>query len=96
MALSHNDLNTLQRIMDKAEPGDWKVINQIMRDASNNMQTKAIVAIRADVGDKVEWDSKTGSTLRGKIQKINRKTIIVKTETGSLWKVSPSMLRKVA
>ena len=46
------------------------------------------------VGQAVEFTRKDGDIVRGSIQKINRKTIIVKTDLNLLWKVSPSLLRK--
>lgn len=46
------------------------------------------------VGQDVEFTRKDGDTIRGSIQKINRKTILVKTDLNLLWKVSPSLLRK--
>ena len=44
------------------------------------------------VGQDVEFTRKDGDIVRGSIQKINRKTIHVKTDL-VLWKVSPSLLR---
>ena len=46
------------------------------------------------VGQDVEFTRKDGDTIRGSVQKINRKTIIVKTDLNLLWKVPPSLLRK--
>ena len=45
------------------------------------------------VGQDVEFTRKDGEIIRGSIQKINRKTIHVKTDF-VMWKVSPSLLRK--
>ena len=44
------------------------------------------------VGQDVEFTRKDGDIVKGKIQKINRKTIYVKTDLVT-WKVSPSLLR---
>lgn len=44
------------------------------------------------VGQDVEFTRKDGDIVRGSIQKINRKTIHVKTDFVT-WKVSPSLLR---
>ena len=46
------------------------------------------------VGQAVEFTRKDGDVVKGKIQKINRKTIHVKTDL-VMWKVSPSLLRAV-
>ena len=44
------------------------------------------------VGQAVEFTRKDGEIIQGSIQKINRKTIHVKTDFVT-WKVSPSLLR---
>jgi len=77
-----------------------------IRNADNdtlNAMIKEINSRRSDlqkeiggtfaVGQNVEFTGKRGETVRGMIQKINRKTIIVKTDFVT-WKVSPSLLRK--
>ena len=44
------------------------------------------------VGQDVEFTKKDGGIVQGVVQKINRKSIHVKTDL-VLWKVSPSLLR---
>ena len=95
MPLTHNDLNKLQEILAKMDETDFTVVNQIVRDGFSNVQLKARVAFR--IGDIVEWDAKIGKIVTGKITKINRKTIIVRAaDTGTEWRVSPSLLKKAA
>ncbi|MFW6243340.1 MAG: hypothetical protein ACOC2W_04205 [bacterium] len=45
-----------------------------------------------EIGTRVEFDS-DGNVVKGKVIKINRKTIKVRTDKGVLWKVSGSLLR---
>jgi len=45
------------------------------------------------VGQMVEFNSKKGVVERGEIEKINRKTISVRTAPLVRWRVSPSLLR---
>lgn len=47
------------------------------------------------IGDTVRFNSKTRGIITGKISKINRKTIKVTTDSGMIWKVSPTLLEKV-
>lgn len=47
------------------------------------------------IGDTVEWDSKYGSKMSGRITKINNKSIKVLVNNGDIWTVSPGLLRKV-
>jgi exosome complex RNA-binding protein Csl4 len=52
-------------------------------------------AIQFHHGQEVSFVSKMGFTVYGRVTKINRQTIMVKTERG-LFRVSPSMLKEVA
>jgi len=45
------------------------------------------------VGQMVEFNSKKGVVERGEIEKINRKTISVRTAPLVRWRVAPSLLR---
>ena len=93
MALSHNNLNTLQTILGKMEPQDFNVVNDIVRKAFSHAQLRA--GGKFAIGDRVSWDSKRDVAMLGTIKKINRKTIIVETDSAGTWKVSPSMLKLV-
>jgi hypothetical protein len=54
------------------------------------------VAATFNLKEVVEFtNSRSGHIVRGVIEKINQKSIRVRTETG-LWNVSPSLLSKVA
>lgn len=47
------------------------------------------------VGDHVEFDSKYGVVVQGKVTKVNRTTVHVLADGGSPWRVSPTLLRRV-
>ena len=47
------------------------------------------------VGQMVEFNTKKGIPVRGEIEKINRKTISVRTAPLERWRVAPSLLRAV-
>jgi hypothetical protein len=51
-----------------------------------------------NVGDVVEFDAKTRGVIVGEILKINQKSVQVKQRggRGAIWKVYPSLLKKVA
>ena len=93
MALSHNNLNTLQTILGKMEPQDFNVVNDIVRKAFSHAQLRA--GGKFAIGDHVSWINKRGVVVTGKIRKINRKSVIVDAENGQAWRVSPSMLKLV-
>ena len=70
-----------------------------LREAQNalnvrfrELQRRAAVSFR--VGDKVKFQSRTGSLVTGTVQKINQKTIKVQSSTGNMWNVSASLLQR--
>lgn len=59
---------------------------------SKERQARAVHSFR--VGETVKFKLKSGQVLEGTVQKINQKTVSVKTAT-SIWKVSGSLLSRV-
>lgn len=47
------------------------------------------------VGDTVEFDAKGHTAIVGRVEKINRKTVIVYQAGRGMWRVTANMLRKV-
>ena len=81
---------------------------QVIRNADNdtlNAMIKEINARRSvvqkqlgskfTVGQMVEFNTKKGAVERGEIEKINSKTISVRTAPLVRWRVAPSLLRAV-
>lgn len=71
---------------------DLTVISNLLRDRYSYLQTRTARAFR--MGDRVSWYSakRGGMKLFGIVQKVNKKTIKVRTNEGVLWSVSPSLL----
>lgn len=81
---------------------DIKVCWDLLKARHSNLQTLQAQSFR--VGDRVEFDAR-GSTKKGVVRKINRKTITVDVTQKALfdtdsvrervvqWKVAPSLLR---
>jgi len=63
----------------------------ILKRRHNQLNLK--VARQLHIGQKVEFDSKHGYVVVGKVTKINAKTVSVKTTEGLPWRVSASLLR---
>ena len=81
-------------VYDYIKSADNETLNAII--TQSNRRSSALQEEAIDnfvVGQDVEFTRKDGDTIRGSIQKINRKTILVKTDLNLLWKVSPSLLR---
>ena len=80
-------------VYDYIKSADNETLNVIITQI--NRRRSALQEEATDnfvVGQDVEFTRKDGDIVRGSIQKINRKTIHVKTDL-VLWKVSPSLLR---
>jgi hypothetical protein len=81
-------------VYDYIKSADNETLNVIITQI--NRRRSALQEEATDnfvVGQDVEFTRKDGDTIRGSIQKINRKTILIKTDLNLLWKVSPSLLR---
>lgn len=48
------------------------------------------------VGDMVQWDSKRGMTAKGKVTKVNEKTLSIRGEDGTPWKVTSTLVQMAA
>lgn len=87
--------NNLQNIMRSLTAKDVHEVNQMLREviARDNVLAKGNFV----VGDTVEFtSSRTGQIMRGTIMKKNPKTVQVRVINSGLWRVPPTMLRKVA
>lgn len=86
-----NVMDTVKMVMsmDKA---DLNKVVEAVRFRRSQLETMSRLSF--SVGDKVEFDSRKGMTVTGKIKKINRKTIIVDATDMRTWRVSPSLLRR--
>lgn len=73
---------------------ELKLINEALSYQWSRVTKAQAKAFR--VGERVEWNSKNGLVEKGTVAKVNQKTVQVKTVRGSTWRVSPSLLRKVA
>jgi uncharacterized protein YkvS len=64
----------------------------VLRNRMDSLQRNA--AYSFNVGDLVEFNSRrTGSKVVGVVKKVNRKTILVKSQD-VIWKVTSSLLKK--
>jgi hypothetical protein len=80
-------------VYDYIKNADNETLNAIITQINRRRSALQEEAIdNFVVGQAVEFTRKDGDIVRGSIQKINRKTIHVKTDFVT-WKVSPSLLR---
>ena len=66
----------------------------MVRDAFRSLERRHATAFAA--GDCVQFRSRNGHVLKGTVEYPNDKTVTIKAEDGRKWRVSPSLLEKVA
>ena len=71
-----------------------KAVHEILRHRASGLEASVAVSFKA--GDKVRFDARTKGIITGKVIKVNGKTIKVLSDKGGTWRVSPSLLNKVA
>jgi len=94
--LTHSEITRLRALFQKMDRDDLNHAVELHKARSKNLTT--LSAMKFTVGDTVQFTS--GSRLiEGIVDKVNRKTINVSTHTWpstQTWRVSPSLLSKVA
>lgn len=74
---------------------DLNAVIRAINLKNRQIQANAKAAFRA--GELVEWiSSRTGLTMKGTVIKVMVKNIKVRTDGGTLWTVSPTLLRKAS
>ena len=92
MALTKTQKQKLTMLFTNMDRDDLNLVADLHKQASRFVS--ALDASKFTVGDTVQFTS--GSRLiEGIVEKVNRKTINVSTHTQK-WRVSPSLLTKVA
>lgn len=95
MDFSEN-VELLREFIAEMSVPEMSAVYTLLKDRHNRIQHESAMSFEID--QLVEFDSKHGGVIRGRIDKINRKTIGVSPEAGKSglgWRVSPSMLRLV-
>ena len=73
---------------------DNDTLNAMIKEINARRQVvQAQIGNNFNVGQMVEFNTKKGVVERGEIEKINRKSISVRTAPLVRWRVSPSLLR---
>lgn len=88
--------NLNQTTLKTIRNADRATLDAIIAEVKNRQrQMQQDIGSSFNVGDKVWFDAKRRGRVEGLIEKINQKTIVVKTPLVT-WKVSPSLLKKAA
>jgi len=86
-------LKAVDAIQDVNDTDELLKLNRIMREQFSHATKKE--ASEFKVGNEVTFEGKKGSILKGKVIKINRKTVGVIVDGFREYRVSPSLLSKV-
>ena len=88
MSMNSMDAVNLIQNMDEVELADVIDAVKLRREFLNRRKMRAMVA-----GDRVWFDSSRGRVY-GTITKINRKTVGVRADSGTNWRVAVSLLNR--
>lgn len=93
MALTDKDVRALREILDRAESKDLDLVLNLLkarRDSIGRMNTATLGR-----GRKVKFKGRRGVIVTGTVEKVNRKTVTVRADSGQLWRVDGSLLEEV-
>ena len=93
MALTQTQKQKLTMLFTDMDRKDLDLVTTLHKQASRFLVARE--ASKFVVGDEVEFTSGS-SLIHGIVEKVNQKTINVSVEMGGGWRVSPSLLTKVA
>lgn len=90
-----DNVELLSDIIAELSVNEMNAVYSLLKARHGRIQSDSANGFR--VGQLVEFDSKSGAVIRGRIDKINRKTIGVTPDGHRFggWRVSPSLLRLV-
>jgi hypothetical protein len=86
------DVKSLNSILANADLDDLRLMGDLMkqrRDLIGRLNMGTVTR-----GQRVKFKGRRGVYLTGTVEKVNRKKVVVKTDTG-LWNVPGTMLEKV-
>lgn len=90
MKLDGKDVAALKVILNKCSNEDLNLVVRMLkarRDSIARMNTATLGR-----GKKVKFVGRRGVTVTGTVDKVNRKTVIVKGDDGITWRVAGSLL----
>ena len=87
-------LKTIIEHIFKMESTDLNAVVDAIKMRRNQLHTSDAHQFR--VGDRVSFAGRHGSTLKGVVEKVKIKYVLVRTDTGQRWNVPGSHLAKEA
>ena len=93
MALTKTQKQKLTMLFTDMDRADLNLVTDLHKQTSRFLAARE--ASKFTIGDTVRFTSTRGRLIEGIVEKVNRKTINISTSTVS-WRVSPSLLTKVA
>ena len=89
--MDDKDFVQLSQLINKAESSEechkiWKVVK------TKFDQLASLQALNFYKGQRVAFTTKQGAAVKGKVEKINKKSVSVISDAGHKWNVAPSLL----
>ena len=91
-------MNNVQTAIDAIRNMNNDEINQVVEAVKlRRTQLARSTARSLMIGDIVSFEGRGGATVTGRVQKINRKTVLVKdSASNTVWRVTASLLTPLA
>jgi uncharacterized protein with PIN domain len=90
MAINDKDVRALRDILDRCDNSEVNLVINLVkarRDAIARMNTATLGR-----GRRVKFKGRRGAMVTGTVEKVNRKTVIVKGDDNVTWRVAGSLL----
>ncbi len=90
-----SNVNTIIKGINNLSNSDIDLVISAIKQRRNTLSVQSAQSFNA--GDRVEFDSRRGSTMKGTVKKVNIKYVVVDIDgTAMSYRVPGSMLREVA
>lgn len=93
MAINDKDVRAIREILDRCDNDDVNLVIKLIkarRDAITRMNTATLGR-----GRRVRFTGRGNRIVTGTVEKVNRKTVIVKGDDNVTWKVAGSLLEVI-
>lgn len=72
---------------------ELSAVHSLVNEEWTSLQNRAAHSFRKN--DQVEFEDRTGNTVRGTVSRVNKKTVTIDVPGTRGWRVAPSLLRSV-
>lgn len=88
--LTNTQIDQLHTLLLSADKDDLNMIARMHKHAWGKLHVQAIGAFKK--GDKVQFTTRKGEVIKGKVDKVNRKNVKLTATDGVNWSVTATLL----